>query len=281
MQRISLKKPPWINKRINLWLCHSLKRILREYKLYSVCEETRCPNLSECFSKGVVTFLILGNICTRNCSFCKIKKGAPLDVDEDEPQRVKEVVKKLNLRYVVITSPTRDDLEDKGVGIFLKTIKELRTLNNPPKIELLIPDFFAKIELVKKIVEANPQVIAHNLETVPRLYPQIRKGADYKRSLRVLKIIKELNPKIYTKSSLLLGVGEREKEVIEVFKDLRKVGCDFLVLGQYLSPSLNHYLLKEYISPNKFKLLERQALQLGFKRVRSSPYMRSSYLNEI
>lgn len=270
-------RPPWLDKKINLSACRTLKKIIRAHNLHTVCEEALCPNISECFSCGLVTFIILGDICTRGCNFCAIKKGKPFKPDFDEPGRIKRAVKELGLSYVVITSPTRDDLRDCGAEIFCRTTKTIKSLNSKITIELLIPDFLGKAELIKKIAHCGAQVISHNLETVPSLYLQVRKGAGYQRSLRILKLLKGMNKQIFTKSGLMLGLGENDKEVIGVLRDLRKAECDFLTLGQYLPPSLTSYPLKEYVEPAKFTYFEKYALALGFKSVKSAPYVRSSY----
>ena len=275
-----MRRPPWLNKKINLKVCHNLKMLLRDLNLHTICEEASCPNISECFSKGTVTFLILGNICTRNCRFCGVKKGKPSPVDKEEPERVAEGVRRLNIRHVVITSVTRDDLPDGGAEQFAQTIISIKKRIEKITIEVLIPDFKGNKESIGKVVEANPDIIGHNVETVPRLYPDVRQAADYSRSLNVLKTVKELSNSIYTKSGLMLGLGEKEEEVIEVFKSLRGVDCDFLSLGQYLSPNLKAYPVKEYIHPDKFNDYRKRALSLGFLYVASGPYVRSSYLAE-
>lgn len=272
-----MKKPEWLSKKINLPDCRAVKELIRETGLHTVCEEAFCPNIGECFHEGTASFMILGNICTRGCSFCATAKGIPLPADNDEPQRVKEAVKRLNLRYVVITSPTRDDLDDKGAGIFCATVKKVKELKDV-KVELLIPDFQGKIALLKDIACSGADVISHNLETVPSLYIKVRQGSGYRRSLKVLETVKDNNSKVYTKSGLMLGLGEKKEEMSRVFKDLRKANCDFLTLGQYLPPSQRQYPVQEYIPLERFEFFEKEALSLGFKKVRSSPYTRSSYL---
>ncbi|UCD15118.1 MAG: lipoyl synthase [Candidatus Omnitrophota bacterium] len=273
-----MKKPVWLNKKINLSGCRQMKQLSKELNLYTVCEEAFCPNICECFYEQVATFMILGNICTRNCKFCAITKGIPQKVDINEPARIKEAVKKLNLKYVVITSPTRDDLDDGGAGIFCQTVKEVKSLSFSPKVELLIPDFAGNISSLREISVCGADVISHNLETVPSLYPEVRNSADYNRSLGILRIIKSINNKVFTKSGIMLGLGEKRQEIINVLEDLRKANCDFLTLGQYLPPSLSSLAVKEYVSLEKFKYLEKEALKIGFKEIKSSPYTRSSYL---
>ncbi len=272
------RKPFWLNKRIDFRQASPLKRILRNLRLKTVCEEALCPNLSECFQKKVASFMILGDTCSRNCGFCALKKGRPAPSDKEEPKRIAQAVSYLKLKYVVITSPTRDDLKDKGARVFWETAQEIKRLNPKIKLELLIPDFLADPKCITIIVKSGAEVISHNLETVPSLYPLARKEGNYLRSLEVLRVIKSINKKIFTKSGLILGLGETERELLKVFKDLRKVNCDFLTLGQYLAPSLKHYPVKEYILPERFEVLGRLALRLGFKKVKSSPYTRSSYL---
>lgn len=273
-----MKKPLWLNKRVNLSAHRKIKSLLRELNLHTICEESLCPNVSECFSHGVATFMILGDICTRACKFCAVVKGKPRKVDYGEPKRVKEAVKKLNLNYIVITSPTRDDLGDGGAEIFAQTAGGIKSIDSCRRVELLIPDFLGNKGSLKKVANCGADVITHNLETPPRLYREIKKGSEYERSLEALRIIKKIKGRVYTKSGLILGLGEEEKEIIGVFKDLRRVGCDFLTLGQYLPPSLKYYPVKKYINQSEFDYLKKEAFKIGFKEVKSAPYVRSSYL---
>lgn len=274
-----MQKTAWLNKKVNLASCREMKTLLSNSGLNTVCQESLCPNISECFSKKIATFMILGNVCTRSCKFCNLDKTKnPCSVDKNEPLKIKVAVKSLGLEYVVITSPTRDDLGDKGARAFFNTIKELKSLKTVKGVEVLIPDFLLDQDAIKCVVLGGPGVIAHNIETVPRLYQEVRSGSDYNRSLSVLKIIKEINPDILTKSGLMLGLGEEDNEVLEVLGDLRSVDCDFLSIGQYLAPSIKHYPVKEYISLKKFENLKQKALRLGFKHVESAPYVRSSYM---
>ncbi|MCF7908020.1 MAG: lipoyl synthase [Candidatus Omnitrophica bacterium] len=275
---LSCSKPAWLKKNINLSLNHKLKTRLRNLSLNTVCEESRCPNISECFSKQVATFLILGDVCTRGCSFCLIGKGKPGQLDFNEPQRIAQAAKLLNLNYLVITSPTRDDLLDGGAAIFVETVREILALDPKKRVELLIPDFLGKKDSIEKVVESGAETIAHNLETVPKLYKKVRKGASYRRSLFVLETTKKLNQRIFTKTGLMFGLGEKEKEVKRVLADLNSIGCDFLTLGQYLPPSRNNYPLKSYVHPDTFDYFKNYALKLGFKNVISGPYVRSSYM---
>ncbi|MFC1482838.1 lipoyl synthase [Candidatus Margulisiibacteriota bacterium] len=275
MQNFKIK-PTWLNKKINLSQIKQTKTLLKKYNLHTVCEEALCPNISECFNQNTATFLILGDICTRKCYFCNIKKGNPTPPNHNEPKNIALAVKELQLKHVVITSPTRDDLKDGGSIQYVITIKKIRELLSHTTIEALIPDFLGNTQNIKNVVNAKPDIIGHNLETIPRVY-EIRKGADYNRSLKVLKTIKEIDPKIKTKSGIMLGFGEQEREVVKVFKDLINVGCKYLSIGQYLAPSKNHFPVIEFIHPNLFKLYEDKAYNLGFKHVESAPYVRSSY----
>lgn len=271
------RKPQWLNKKINLVDCQKVKELLRDLNLNTVCQQAACPNIGECFSRGEATFLILGKICTRNCQFCGIEKGCPAPIDREEPSRVAQAVQRMNLKHVVITSVTRDDLKDGGAGVFVKTVSEIRALNKKINIELLIPDFQLNKQAIRKLTAAKPEIIAHNIETVPRLYPNVRQSADYKRSLQVLRIIKEVSVPVWTKSGIMLGLGEKEEEVLQVFSDLAECGCDFLSIGQYLAPSSAHVKVKEYISPEKFSYYKHKAIEAGLSHVESAPYARSSY----
>jgi lipoyl synthase len=275
----TLKKPHWLNKKISLNCCGQVQDILNELSVNTVCKEAMCPNIAECFSRNTATFLILGDTCTRQCRFCAVKKGVPGPVDRSETERIAWAVKKMSLKYVVITSVTRDDLVDGGADIFALTISSIRRENPQTNIEVLIPDFKGEAENLKKVIHSEPEVISHNLETVPGLYKEARQGADYHRSLSLLDTIKKTSG-IHTKSGLMLGLGERAEEVLMVLKDLRQISCDFLSLGQYLAPSLKHYPVREYITPDKFSFYKEEALKLGFHYVASNPYVRSSYLAE-
>jgi len=254
-----------------------VEKILRKLSLYTVCEEANCPNLGECFNKKTATFMILGRYCTRNCTFCNVKKVIPLPLDIKEPSNIAKAVKKWQLKYIVITSVTRDDLPDGGSGHYANVIKAIRDVNPGTLIEVLIPDFQGDLKSLQKVVEAKPDVINHNMETVPRLYPEVRPMAFYKRSLELLANVKILNNKIITKSGIMLGLGENHDEVISVFKDLRNKDCDFLTIGQYLAPSKNHHPVIKYYHPDIFKNYSQLALEAGFKSVASAPFVRSSY----
>lgn len=262
---------------LRLSQAHRVKKVLRRSRLNTVCEESRCPNISECFGSGTATFMILGDRCTRGCSFCNIRRGSPLPPDPEEPYRVLEAVRVLGLRYVVITSVTRDDLPDGGADQFARCVRVLKENLSGIKVEVLIPDFGGKKEAIEKVLEEGPDVVAHNVETVPRLYEQVRRGADYKRSLQVLRYVKEVNPSTPTKSALILGFGERRDEIVKVMEDLREAGCDLLTIGQYYAPSLRHHPVVKYYPPEEFEELKKIAYSLGFKFVASGPNVRSSY----
>lgn len=276
------KLPSWFKQEIPQDLALSRMRLLSEFKVNTVCKHANCPNLSYCFRNCRLTFMILGDICTRNCRFCAVKKSStkPLTLDLDEPQRIAEVVKELGLNYVVITAVTRDDLEDGGAGIFAKTVELIHSLDRNIKVEVLIPDFLGNLNSLKTLVDASPSVVAHNIETVRRLYMELRPQANYALSLEVLHKIKELKPSLITKSSLMLGLGEQDLEVIETMNDLRHANCDILTLGQYLAPSINHYPIKEFIDIEGFEKYRQIAMALGFKAVVSGPLVRSSYRAE-
>ncbi len=268
---------PFSKKKIRFSDLVATKNTLRKYNLHSVCEESRCPNISECFKKKTATFLILGNICTRNCCFCSIKKGTPAEPNKNEPLQVVEAIKSLGIRYVVITSVTRDDLPDGGASVFVETLKLIRQLSPLITIEVLIPDFLGNMDSLKIVVEASPDVISHNIETVPSLYPIVRSMADYNRSLGVLSEIKKINGKQITKSGIMLGLGEKKQEVMDVMKDIIETGCDFLSIGQYLAPGIRHYRTVTYTSMEEFNFYANKGMEMGFKHIESGYYVRSSY----
>ncbi|MCX8082374.1 MAG: lipoyl synthase [bacterium] len=264
-------------KKITLSEIVKTEKILREMNLHSVCEESRCPNISECFKKNVVTFLILGDICTRNCQFCSVKKGIPLPVDEEEPLRVAKAVEILGMEYVVITSVTRDDLPDSGAGVFKATVEEIKKTSCMSKIEVLIPDFNGDEKAILTVLDTFPDVISHNIETVERLYPVLRDRADYKRSLGVLKKIKKLNPEQKIKSGIMIGLGETEDEIMETMKDISSTGCDFFSIGQYLAPQKAGFTVQRYYKPEEFEYYKEKAKEAGFRYVESGIYVRTSY----
>ena len=272
------KKPDWIRSKLtNSKEFFLTKTIINSNNLVTVCQEANCPNISECWSKRHATFMIMGDTCTRACAFCDVKTGKPTILDPLEPFKVSSAVKKLNLKHVVITSVDRDDLEDGGAEHFSKIILETRKMNNQTTIEVLTPDFFRKGNAYQKVVDANPDVFNHNIETVPSLYLKVRPGSRYFASVNLLKSVKEINKKIFTKSGIMLGLGETRDEVLQVMDDLLAANVDFLTIGQYLQPSVKHYPLDRYVHPDEFAELKSIALSKGFLIVASSPLTRSSY----
>jgi lipoyl synthase len=271
-----IRKPEWLQKKINPSAHAEMERLLGDHRLHTVCQEAICPNISECFRSRQATFLILGRSCTRLCSFCNVAKETPLSPDPEEPVRVAHAVSRLGLGHVVITSPTRDDLPDGGAGFFAATVAEIRQTSPDTRIELLIPDFMGNRSSISTVVNARPDIIGHNVETVPRLY-HIRCGADFQRSLAVLAIMHELDQDLKTKSGIMVGLGEREDELLAVLADLKNSGCSYLSIGQYLAPSKRHYPVQAYIRPERFEFYREEALGLGFEHVESGPYVRSSY----
>jgi lipoyl synthase len=273
------RKPDWLKIRIQAGSNREeVFQILDRLTLHTVCEEANCPNLGECFSRKTATFMILGKFCTRNCTFCNVQKNKPTPVDPDEPVHVAQAVKELDLRHVVITSVTRDDLPDGGAGHFAGVIGEIRRLDANVAVEVLIPDFRGDKNALAMVVKAGPKIINHNVETVPRLYPEVRPMAVYMRSLELLANVKELDGGMLTKSGIMVGLGEKEDEVIDLFKNLREVGCDLLTVGQYLAPSKSHHPVMEYVHPDIFEKYKEKALKMGFMHVASAPLVRSSYL---
>ncbi len=272
------RHPDWLKVKIPSGReYHRMKSLLASSRLHTICEEAKCPNIAECFSKGTATFLILGDVCTRNCTYCNVKKGIPRKIDLEEPERIARIVKKLNLNYVVITSVTRDDLSDGGAGIFAQTIQRIKELSQETKIEVLVPDFKGNLDSLKKVIDVQPYVLAHNLETVERLFSTVRPQGDYRRSLNLLKEAKEMGSRLLTKSGIMVGMGETKEEIIETMKDLREVECDIFTIGQYLQPSLNHLPISKYYTPEEFKEFKKIGEELGFLHVESGPLVRSSY----
>ena len=274
-----LKKPSWIRIKIPAGRkIDKVKQILRKQKLFSVCEEAQCPNLAECFNHGTATFMIMGQICTRRCPFCDVAHGKPKKLESHEPIHLAQTVHKMNLKYVVITSVDRDDLRDGGAEHFKNCINKIRSLTPEVKIEILTPDFRGRIDKALRMLKlCPPDVFNHNLETVPSLYPKVRPGASYEHSLQLLSKFKEENHSVITKSGLMLGVGEKERQVIDVLSDLRKNSVDMLTLGQYLQPSKHHLRVEEYIHPDQFAKYKNIAHDMGFLQVASGPMVRSSY----
>ncbi|MBW7957019.1 MAG: lipoyl synthase [Deltaproteobacteria bacterium] len=269
--------PPWTKKPIGpLTRLHEVKSILRKRNLHTVCESARCPNIGECFTKPTATFMILGDVCTRHCGFCSVDKGArPVQVDPDEPANIALTARELGLKHVVITSVTRDDLEDGGAGQFALTIKAVKDNISGILVEVLTPDFKGDMEALETVLEARPDIFNHNLETVPSLYPKVRPEAGYERSLKVLREAKR--PGIVVKSGIMVGLGETPEEVRALLKDLKSAGCDAVTIGQYLRPTRNSLEVEEYIEPEKFKEYEDFGKSIGIRHVYSGPFVRSSY----
>ena len=272
------KKPDWIRTKItNSHIFFKTKEIVNKNKLTTVCQEANCPNITECWSKSHATFMIMGDTCTRACAFCNVKTGKPSKLDPLEAVKIADAVLKLNLKHVVITSVDRDDLEDGGSKHFYDVISQTRKLNPSTSIEVLTPDFLRKGEAYKKVLEANPDVFNHNIETVPRLYLKVRPGSRYFSSLELLKNAKLINKNVFSKSGLMVGLGETKDEIVQVMDDLKAADVDFLTIGQYLQPSVRHHPLDRYYHPSEFKDLETIAKSKGFLLVSSTPLTRSSY----
>ncbi len=271
-----LPKPPWLKVKLPTgepyW---RVKELLDENDLHTVCESAACPNRGECWARGTATFMILGNICTRSCGFCNVITGKPTELDLDEPRRVAEAVRKLSLKYAVITSVNRDELKDGGAQVWADTIAAVRALNPGTGIEVLIPDFCSNWEALQTVLDARPDVLNHNIETVPRLYLEVRPQGRYDRSLEVLARSKAAG--LTTKSGLMMGLGEEDDEVLEVMKDWRKAGVDLVTLGQYMQPTDNHLPVQRYVEPATFAFLQQQGMLMGFTNVFAGPLVRSSY----
>ena len=274
------RKPEWIRVRLasDNSRYHEIKKILRDARLHTVCEEASCPNIGECFGKGTATFMIMGDLCTRRCPFCDVGHGRPLPLDVDEPRHLAETIARLKLNYVVITSVDRDDLRDGGARHFVDCIDKVRELSPTTRIEILTPDFRGRLDRALDILRLSPpDVMNHNLETVPRLYKQARPGSDYQHSLKLLLDFKVEHPAIPTKSGLMLGLGETDDEIIEVMHDLRRHRVDMLTLGQYLQPSQHHLPVLRFVHPDRFKWFEEEATKMGFAHAACGPMVRSSY----
>jgi len=271
-------KPEWLKARAPMGEnYHGLKQLARSLKLNTVCESAHCPNIGECWQARTATFMMLGNLCTRRCGFCAVPKGRPAPIDFDEPQRVAEAVAKLELLHAVVTSVNRDDDLMGGARAFALVLSEIRRQAPGCRVEVLIPDFQGSPEAIRIVVEACPDVLNHNIESVPRLYRAVRSGARYERSLELLRLAKELNPAGVTKSGVMVGLGEETVELLEVFRDLAAVGCDILTIGQYLRPSRDHLPMARLYTPREFAELKTAALKVGFQHVESGPLVRSSY----
>ena len=276
----TLPKPPWIRVKAGSSATRfdEVKQILREHKLHTVCEEATCPNIGECFGNGTATFMILGDLCTRRCPFCDVGHGKPLSPDADEPKKLAVTIAALKLKYVVITSVDRDDLRDGGAQHFVDCICEIRAQSPQTKIEVLVPDFRGRLDVALEIFAQNPpDVMNHNLETVPRLYKQARPGSDYLHSLQLLKQFKARHPQVPTKSGLMLGLGETDDEILQVMRDMRAHDIEMLTIGQYLAPSKHHLPVLRYVHPDLFEMFGREAEAMGFSHAASAPMVRSSY----
>ncbi len=276
MEERPWRKPHWLRKKIIPSHLKEIESLLEKGRLHTVCQEALCPNIGECFAARQATFMILGNTCTRGCTFCAVGRGETLPLDPDEPRHVAETVRELGLRHVVVTSVTRDDLSDGGADHFVRTVRAIKALDETISVELLIPDMRGDLPSLERIARSGAEILGHNVETVPRLY-HVRKGSDYRRSLEVLATLRRSNPSAATKSGIMLGLGEREEEVLEVMGELRLAGCRYLSIGQYLSPSARHAPVVEYVPPERFGFFKDAGMKMGFDHVQSSPYTRSSY----
>ena len=286
---LQIKKPDWFKIKLPSGERYDkVKNLVKTNRLHTICEEAKCPNLAECWSNGTATFLILGDTCTRYCGYCNVKTGKPYELDLEEPKKVADAVRKLNLRYVVITSVTRDDLEDGGSTIYSQTVKEIKKLNPKCSVELLIPDFkimsgkilkegYLNVDALKTVVNTKPDVLAHNIEAVRRVFARVRPGGNYDVSLQLLKTIKKIDFNMFTKSSIILGFDETIEEIKQTMKDLRNNEVDFLTLGQYLQPSMRHVKIERFYRPEEFEELKKIGLRRGFRHVESGPLIRSSY----
>ena len=275
---IPIRKPPWLRKSLPRGAeCQSVRKLLRENRLHTVCEEALCPNIWECFSRNTATFLIMGSLCTRGCRFCAISRGKPAPTDPEEPSRVARAVRKLGLDYVVITSVTRDDLPDGGASCFSDIIIKIREDLPDTRVEVLIPDLKGDAEALASVVSARPNVLNHNIETVPRLYPVARPDSSYSRSLALLERVKKNAPEIPVKSGIMLGLGETSKEIMQTLRDLADAGCNILTMGQYLQPSKENLAVERFVHPDEFDEWRVTALKMGFSSVVSGPFVRSSY----
>ncbi|RKY87090.1 lipoyl synthase [candidate division KSB1 bacterium] len=270
--------PFWLKRKINFNKKYiEIKGLLEKYNINTVCQSALCPNISHCFGNGTATFLILGKYCTRNCRFCAIEKGRPLPPSPEEPVNIAKMVEILGLSYVVITSVTRDDLPDGGAEHFARTIRLVKSLNSKIIIEVLIPDFNGSTEALKNVIEASPDILNHNIETVPRLYSEIRPLANYERSLELLSSAKKIKNKIIVKSGIMLGLGESFDEIINTMKDLKEHSCEIVTIGQYLQPTKNHYPVKKYYTPDEFEEIKERISEFGFKHIECGPLVRSSF----
>jgi lipoic acid synthetase len=273
-----VKKPDWLKARAPMGEgYHDLKKLARTLDLHTVCESAQCPNIGECWNHGTATFMLLGNLCTRRCGFCAVPKGKPLPIDFDEPRRVAEAVATLKLKHAVVTSVNRDDDNIGAAEVFAETIHEIRKHKPDCQVEVLIPDFQGREDALKIVIDARPEILNHNTETVPRLYRAVRSGARYQRTLDLLANVKKMDPNMVTKTGVMVGIGEEMHELLEVFRDLAAIKVDILTVGQYLRPSKDHLPLTRYYTPNEFLFMKEEALKMGFRHVESGPLVRSSY----
>src|SRR3954468_21862634 len=271
-------KPEWLKARAPMGEgYHELKRLARTLELHTVCESAQCPNIGECWNHGTATFMLLGNLCTRRCGFCAVPKGAPLPIDREEPGRVAEAVRKLGLKHAVVTSVNRDDDNIGAAEVFAETIREIHHSVPGCRVEVLIPDFQGREDALRIVLDAKPEVLNHNTETVPRLYRAVRSGGRYKRTLDLLSNVKKFSPGMVSKTGVMVGIGEETSELLEVFRDLAARDVDILTIGQYLRPSKDHLPMTRYYTPNEFLFLKEEALKMGFRHVESGPLVRSSY----
>jgi len=276
--KVLVQKPKWLRRRLPTGSDYEkVKGMINNDRLHTVCQEAKCPNMWECFSQKTATFLIMGSRCTRNCRFCSVLPGPLEPPDPTEPARVADVVHQMGLKYVVVTSVTRDDVADGGASLFARTITEIRRKMSDACVEVLIPDFQGNQDALHTVLEARPDVLNHNIETVPRLYPQVRPQAEYQRSLDIIRWTHAYDPALTTKSGLMLGLGEEEREVENTLKDLQSAGCRILTLGQYLQPSKDHLPVERFIPPEEFEAWRKKAITIGFTEVASGPFVRSSY----
>jgi lipoic acid synthetase len=272
------KKPEWLKARAPMGEgYHDLKKLARTLDLHTVCESAQCPNIGECWNHGTATFMLLGNLCTRRCGFCAVPKGKPLPIDFDEPRRVAEAVATLKLKHAVVTSVNRDDDNIGAAQVFAETIREIRRHNSDCQVEVLIPDFQGREDALKIVIDAKPEILNHNTETVPRLYRAVRSGARYQRTLDLLANVKKMDPNMVSKTGVMVGIGEEMHELLDVFRDLAAIKVDILTVGQYLRPSKDHLPLTRYYTPNEFLFMKEEALKMGFRHVESGPLVRSSY----
>jgi lipoic acid synthetase len=271
--------PYWLKKRLTVnEAFFDTKKVLAEFSVNTVCESARCPNLNECFSSKFATFMILGNACTRSCAFCSVNKERPEPVDNGEPERIAACVKRLGLKYVIVTSVTRDDLADGGAGQFVRTVKAVEAVSGDAVIEVLIPDFDGNRKAIAAVALSGVDIVGHNIETISRLYPVVRRRADYAGTLKILRFLKEANPGLRTKSAILLGLGESEEEAVGCIKDLRDAGCDILMIGQYLRPDPENHPVDRFVRPEEFERLRKFGMDIGFEHVSAGPFVRSSYI---